>query len=45
MEGMLVARILLFFSYYDDYLWEGIPCALVDWFVHADECPDEVTGM
>jgi hypothetical protein len=45
MEGMLVAHILLYFSYYDDYLWERIPCALVNWFIHADERPDGVTGM
>jgi len=45
MEGMLIARIHLFFSYYDEYLQMTVPCALVNWFVPADEVPDEVTCM
>ena len=45
MEGMLIARIHLFFSYFDDYLRENVPCALVSWFVPVGDQPDEVTGM
>lgn len=33
MKGMLIARILLFFRYYDDSLQETIPRALVNWFI------------
>lgn len=33
MHGMLVAHVLLFFSYYDAYLDESVPCALVNWFI------------
>ena len=43
MEGMLIARILLFFSYYDQVLSETIPCALVNWFLPRG-C-DGVTGL
>lgn len=43
MEGMLVARILLFFSYYDQVLRETIPCALVNWFLPRGH--DGVTGF
>jgi hypothetical protein len=45
MEGMLIACILLFFSYYDDYLHDTIPCALVNWFILVDKGPERVTGM
>lgn len=45
MEGMLVARVLLFFSFYDSHLEKDIPCALVNWFVLDGEEPDDVTGM
>jgi len=45
MEGMLIACILLFFSYYDDSLQDTIPCALVNWFIPVDEGPERVTGM
>jgi hypothetical protein len=45
MHGMLVARVLLFFSYYDAYLKENMPCALVNWFILDGDEPDEATGM
>ena len=45
MHGMLVACVLLFFSYYDTYLNENVPCALVNWFVLDGDEPDEATGM
>jgi hypothetical protein len=45
MRGMVVARVLLFFSFTDPYLGKDMPCALVNWFVHAGEEPDEDTGM
>ena len=45
MHGMLVARVLLFFSFQDPKLCQDIPCALVNWFVPASEDPDPLTGM
>jgi hypothetical protein len=45
MRGMLVARTLLFFSYYDPKLQKEFPCALINWFVPALEAPDPATGM
>lgn len=45
MQGMLVARVLLFFSYFDSYLNKDIPCALVNWFTRHGDKPDKVTGM
>lgn len=45
MHGMLVARVLMFFSYYDSYLDSTIPCALVNWFIPNTEEPDDITGM
>lgn len=45
MQGMLVARVLLFFSYFDSYLDTDIPCALVNWFTRHGDKPDEATGM
>ena len=46
MHGMLVAHVLLLFSFHDVYLDKDVPCALVNWFIpdSGDE-PDEVTGM
>ncbi|KAG6823993.1 hypothetical protein H0H92_008355, partial [Tricholoma furcatifolium] len=43
MEGLLVARVLLFFSFKD----AGIqyPCALVHWFSHSSDAPCDETGM
>ena len=45
MHGMLIARVLLFFSFYDPYLTKSLPCALVNWFVPDEDKPDEATGM
>lgn len=45
MHGMLVACILLFFSYHDPKLHREFPCALVHWFIPALQEPDPVTGM
>jgi hypothetical protein len=45
MHGMLVARVLLFFSFYDPKIRKEFPCALVNWFVPASEGPDLVTHM
>ena len=45
MHGMLVARVVLFFSFHDPRLRENIPCALVNWFVPATDSPDPSTGM
>ncbi|KAF8805476.1 hypothetical protein BYT27DRAFT_7258190 [Phlegmacium glaucopus] len=47
MRGMLVARILLFFSFYDPKLRKEFPCALVNWFIPVieDSDPDPSTGM
>jgi hypothetical protein len=45
MRGMVVARVLLFFSFTDPYLGKEVPCALVNWFVHTRDKPDEDTGM
>jgi hypothetical protein len=45
MEGMLIAHILLFFSYYNNYLHDTIPCVLMNWFILVDKGPERVTGM
>jgi hypothetical protein len=47
MKGMHVARLLLLFSYRDEYLDRILPCALVEWFVATtdDNEPDDITGM
>ena len=45
MRGMLVARVLLFFSYCDPRLGQEVPCALVNWFVPASDTPHSATGM
>ena len=45
MCGMLVACVLLFFSFHDPLMdWE-IPCALVNWFILVSEQQDDVMGM
>jgi len=41
MAGMVIARVLLFFSF--RYRQHDYSCALVNWFVTTDEKPD--TGM
>ncbi len=45
MTGMLVARVRLFFSFFDPSLKTSIPAALVNWFVHHGDEPDTNTGM
>jgi len=48
MEGMLIARIHLLFSFADYETDEGgklIQCALVSWFVPASHERDPDTGM
>jgi hypothetical protein len=45
MGGLLVARVLLFFSFYDPVLQKYIPCALINWFVPKSDKPDPNTGM
>lgn len=45
MDGLLVARVHLFFSFFDDYDEETVPCALVSWFVPASRRRDPETGM
>ena len=42
MEGMEIARVLLFFSFH--YHQKDFSCALINWFVH-DEEPDADMGM
>lgn len=45
-EGMLaldVARVCLFFSF--TFRGNVYPCALVQWFRHVEEAPNEATGM
>jgi len=43
MGGLDVVRVLTFFSFISD----GVlyPCALVQWFRHVSEEPDNLTGM
>jgi hypothetical protein len=43
MRGMEVARTLCFFSF--RYLGVTYSCAVVQWFSHISEEPDEDTGM
>jgi hypothetical protein len=45
MYGMLVAHVLLFFSFHDVYLDKDIPCTVVNWFIPNSDKPDELTGM
>ncbi|KAH9027343.1 hypothetical protein EDB85DRAFT_2172406 [Lactarius pseudohatsudake] len=42
MDGMEIGRVLLFFSF--EYRRKSFSCALINWFVHADE-RDPDTGM
>ena len=44
MNGMLNARVLLFFSFHDPILREVIPCALVNWFMPVSDQRDKVMG-
>ncbi|KAJ8091523.1 hypothetical protein PM082_024443 [Marasmius tenuissimus] len=43
MRGMVVARVQLFFSF--EFRDVYYPCALVNWFMHAGDEPDEETGL
>jgi hypothetical protein len=43
MKGMVIARVLLFFSFC--YRDRDFSCALVNWFIHTNDKPDEDTGM
>lgn len=43
MRGLEVARARLFFSFSSD--GEKYPCALVHWYSHVGEGPDDSTGM
>jgi hypothetical protein len=45
MHSMLVAHVLLFFSYHDPKLCREFPYVLVHWFLLASQEPDPVTGM
>ncbi|KAI0246864.1 hypothetical protein BJV78DRAFT_1092561, partial [Lactifluus subvellereus] len=47
MNGLLVARVWLLFSYFDPYHSKDVPCALVTWFIHPSDNPerDKDTGM
>ena len=45
MHGMLIARVLLFFSFHDPVLCEEVPCALVNWFMPVSNQRDGVMGM
>ena len=44
MHGMLIARVLLFFSFHDPILREVIPCALVNWFIPVSDQRDKAMG-
>jgi hypothetical protein len=43
MQGMVIARVLLFFSF--NYRRRDYGCAFVNWFVTGEDEPDEDTGM
>ncbi|KAH9170341.1 hypothetical protein EDB89DRAFT_2220723 [Lactarius sanguifluus] len=43
MHGMLVARVLLFFSFF--FRDQHYPCALVHWLIPVGDEPDDDTGM
>ena len=45
MEGMLIARLRLLFSFVNPDDGEVVPCALVSWFVPAQDERDPETGM
>jgi hypothetical protein len=45
IHGMLVTRVLLFFSFRDPVLCEEAPCALVNWFTPVSNRRDGVMGM
>ena len=43
MRGLDVVRVLMFMSFMSGDM--SYPCALVHWFTHVSEEPDELTGM
>ncbi|KAF9549689.1 hypothetical protein CPC08DRAFT_769029 [Agrocybe pediades] len=45
MKGLLVARVRLLFSFFDDYTRKTVPCALVSWYVPAQRRKDPETQM
>jgi hypothetical protein len=45
MQGMLIARLHLLFSFVDSDDGEVVPCALVSWFILAQDHCDPDTGM
>ena len=45
MQGMLIARLHLLFSFIDPDDGETVPCALVSWFIPTQDHPDPDTGM
>ncbi|KAF8156943.1 hypothetical protein B0H34DRAFT_711270 [Crassisporium funariophilum] len=45
MQGMLIARVHLFFSFDDEDSQETVPCALVSWYLPASDDCDPDTGM
>jgi len=43
MQGMVIARVIMFFSFKESGFW--CPCALVEWLTHVSNEPDSETGM
>ena len=43
MKGLLIAQVLLFFSYHDDLSDTMVPCVLINWFLPKGH--DGVTGL
>lgn len=43
MKGMVIGRVLLFFSF--NFRGKDFSCALVNWFVPVGDGPDDETGM
>ena len=45
MHGMLVACVILFFSFYDPKLCEELSCALVNWSIPVTDDHNPLTGI
>lgn len=45
MQGLLVAQVLLLFSFTDAVTSQEHSCALINWFNTVDDKPDPITGM
>ena len=45
IHGMLIAHVLLFFSFHDPVLCEEVPCVLMNWFMPVSNQQDGVMGM